>query len=65
MRIGDKVRFIPSAFCPETAKYTAKKQKDPPPRYVTGKIININRAHRHYTARYTVFGYTLTETFKF
>lgn len=64
MQIGDKVRFIPSGFGAEQTKSPLPGKKDPPPRYVTGKVVYINLAHRYYTAEYEVFGITLRESFK-
>lgn len=65
MQVGAKVRFTPAAFTGEYIPIPERGRKKPPTREVTGTVIDVNLAHRHYTAAFEVNGYRLTESFKF
>ena len=62
-KIGDKIRFIPSAWTQfsDSSSLSSYGVKG----YVEGEIVEINYAHRWYRARYQAGGATLYESFKF
>lgn len=62
-KIGDKIRFIPSAWTQfgDTNSLSSYGVKGD----VEGEIVEINYAHRWYRARYQAGGATLYESFKF
>lgn len=63
-RLGEKVRFTPAAFLGE-ASARRESEKMQIPRTVTGRVEYINRAHRYFTAVFTVNGRSMRESFKF
>lgn len=63
MRVGDTYKFKPSAFCVSDDGTLAHLPGQP--RYVTGEVIYINEIHRLFTVEFTVWSYTLRESFKF
>lgn len=54
-RVGDPVRFFPSAFAVIAAG----------PKFYEGKVVYINEAHQYYTAAMELHGYTILESFRF
>ena len=64
MKVGDKYIWTPSAWLGEVSA-TPKGGKQVIPRKLTGRIININRAHCHFTVEAKVNGASIRETIKF
>ena len=63
MQLGDQIRFTPTGFGGEIAK-DRPREAPKTPLSVVGTVIHINRAHRHCTLEYQVFGTTMRESFK-
>lgn len=64
MRVGDAYTWTPAAWMGEVSA-TPKGGKQVIPRKLTGEIININRAHCHFTVEAEVHGNRIRETIKF
>ena len=56
IQVGDPYPFRPSAFMGDGHHRTAP---------LTGTVIAVNRAHRHFTVAARVNGHIIRETFKF
>ncbi len=63
VRLGQRVRFTPTAFCHELSS-TPKRGK-PVYRSVEGTICYINRPHRYFTVSYEMQELLFLESFKF
>lgn len=59
MEIGDKVRVIP-----DFTRHHGLADDRQSGRAMTGTVIHINRAHRHYTLEFDVHGHKIRESFK-
>lgn len=64
IELGDKIRFVPSAFsnCNDGSQM---HQYGGCPTEVTGVIDYINQEHRWYRVRFEIFNTVLHEGFKF
>ncbi len=56
VQIGDKVRFVPGGMTDDAHE----RLHDP----VTGTVISVNQAHRHYTVEASVGEGTLRRSFR-
>jgi len=61
INLGDRYRFVPSAFAGEKPESWGKKDYTTE---ITGRVIYINRANRYFTVAADINGYTLRESFK-
>ena len=61
--LGAPYRFVPTAL--GGGDYRALPGQKKQPRWVTGHICYINRAHRFFHVAYEVNGYKQYESFKF
>lgn len=64
MKIGDEIRFAPSAFMNADAGSVCRKYEPMYPIKVTGTICGIHRGHRWYRVRFKVHGIVMYECFK-
>lgn len=62
-RLGASYTFTPAAFYQEKSSVTLGRQ--PLPRTVTGKIVQIHRAHSWFRVEYDLYGYKLSQCIKF
>lgn len=66
IRIGDTLRFAPTAFVTASEMTQAHTRYRPKyPVKVTGTVCGIHRGHRWYRVRFAVNGCTMYECFKF
>lgn len=61
-QIGDKIRFVPSAFVDE--RPDPERKRPSLPRKVTGKVVFVSVEHRFYDVAFKVNGCWLRESFK-
>lgn len=59
-QVGDRYTWTPAAFIRPDGREGYELARS-----VTGRIVHVSAAHRHFTAEAVLNGYTLRETFKF
>ena len=60
IRVGEKVSFIPSFNISPVDNAAEKREKT-----ISGRVIYVNRAHKHFCVKFRCGGTEQKETFKF